>query len=44
MKAKQQKIKIVYEEIEVIEYVADEPQFDDLRVKPRFIKRIKIND
>lgn len=44
MKAKQQKIKIVYEEIEVIEYVADEPQFDDLKIRTRFVRRIEIND
>jgi len=39
MKVKEQKIKIVYEEIEVMEYVVELPVNDDFNLRAGFIKK-----
>lgn len=39
MRYKKQKIKIVYEEIELIEYVIDNAEYDEFKTKSRFIVR-----
>lgn len=44
MKDKKQKIKIVYEEVEIVEVYLEKPLYDDFRARIRFVKRFKNND
>jgi len=39
MRYKKQKIKIIYEEIELIEYVFDSAKYDEFKTKSRFVFR-----